>query len=69
MKTICGSVLDPTVVLSTGKVLLLKMLHSPCKEFMITSRMLETMKGGKTVDTDIALRAKLKTYTSEKQLT
>ncbi len=57
---------DELTTTTIGRVVLLKMLHSQCKEFMVTSRMIETLEGGKSVDVDVALRLKLKTYASEK---
>ena len=53
---------------SIGQALILKMLHSQFKEFARNTRTLETLQDGKSVDADVALRAKLKTHATEKQL-
>lgn len=62
------SCLDTEAVTSIGQALMLKMLHSQFKEFARNTRTLETLQEGKSADVDVALRAKLKTHATEKQL-
>ena len=57
-----------SAVASVEQMMMLKMLHSRCKEFITGHRLLGNLKGGKCADVDVALRAKLKTYASEKHV-
>ena len=43
------------VVGALGKVFILKMLHSKCKEFFVAVRSIETIDLGKKADVDVAL--------------
>ena len=62
-----ASATDDTVI-SVGRMLTLKMLHSQFKEFITGTRILETLKEGKSADVDVALRVKLKTHASLKHI-
>ena len=57
-----------SAVASVGQMMMLKMLHSRCKEFITGHHLLGNLKGGKCADVDVALRANLKTYAIEKHV-
>ncbi len=57
--------IESDVLCNVMKTLTLKMLHSQCKEFLVTMRTLEIIDTEKKADIDVALCLKLKTHASE----
>lgn len=59
---------EDTITISTGKAVMLKILHAIFKEFTQATRTLEILTDGKSADVDVALRTKLKTHAAEKHV-
>ena len=68
VKNILPSEVSNEVIIDIGQALIFKMLHSQTIEFTVGTRMLETLKAGKTADVDVALRLKLKSHASKKNV-